>query len=118
MPRIEVDYYKTEKGQCPTELFLDSLDDKMSAKMFRAISLLQANGYELREPVSKVLEDGILELRVKHGTDITRVLYFFIIGNKAILTHGFVKKTQKTPTNQIELAKRYREDYKNRHGIK
>lgn len=39
-----------------------------------------------------------------------------MIGNKAILTNGFTKKTQKTPKSEIELAKKYRADYERRYG--
>lgn len=72
---------------------------------------MEQNGNEFREPYSKHLEDGIFELRVKHGSDIARTLYFFIMGHKIVLTNGFVKKTQKTPKSEIELAKRCRTDY-------
>ncbi|MCQ2549373.1 MAG: type II toxin-antitoxin system RelE/ParE family toxin [Lachnospiraceae bacterium] len=47
--------------------------------------------------------------------DRNRALYFFFIGNKAILTHGFTKKSQKTPKSELDLAKKYRADYKRRH---
>ncbi len=50
----------------------------MLAKTLRTIDLLEMNGSLLREPYSKPLESGILELRTKQGSDITRVLYFFI----------------------------------------
>lgn len=83
----------------------------MKAKILKMIKLLQQNGNELREPYSKLLGDGIFELRVKQATDITRILYFFVIGNKIILTNGFVKKTQKTPQGEIDLAKKYRDDF-------
>ena len=83
----------------------------MRAKVLREITLLAANGYELREPDSKSLGDGIFELRAKVGTDISRVLYFFFVGQKVILTNGFIKKTQKTPASEITLAKQYRADY-------
>ncbi len=79
--------------------------------MLRTIEMLQNNGYELREPYSKPISEGILELRAKIGSDISRVLYFFVIGRKAVLTNGFIKKTQKTPREEIERAKRYRADY-------
>jgi len=49
----------------------------MRAKMLHTISILQDNGYELREPYSKHLSDGIFELRAKVGSDITRVLFFY-----------------------------------------
>ena len=50
-------------------------------------------------------------MTLKQSTNITRILYFFVVGDKAILTNGFTKKTNKTPTKEIELAKKYREDY-------
>ena len=48
-------------------------------------------------------------------TNITRVLYFFVVDKKIVLTNGFVKKTQKTPRKEIERAKRELKDYKRRH---
>ncbi len=65
-------------------------------------------------PYSDHLVDGIFEIRAKVGSDIARVLYFFVIGKKIVLTNGFIKKTQKTPKNKIELAKKYRNDFLNR----
>lgn len=111
MQNFEVYFYKKGDGTEPAKDFLNSLDVKMQAKMIRTIEILQNNGHDLREPYSKQLEDGIFELRAKVGSDISRVLYFFVIGKKVILTNGFIKKTQKTPKNEIERAKEYRADY-------
>lgn len=83
----------------------------MRAKIAQMIGILEEKGKELREPYSKPLTDGIFELRIKFGSNISRVLYFFVIGNKIILTNGFIKKTQKTPPGEIAKAKRYRDDY-------
>lgn len=89
----------------------------MQAKIFKNLELLEIRGNELREPFSKHIEDGIFEIRNKVGNDITRILYFFVIGQKIILTNGFIKKTQKTPKTEIALAKKYRNDYLNREEI-
>lgn len=59
---------------------------------------------------------GIFELRAKVGTDISRVLYFFYYEGRIVLTHGFIKKTQRTAAGEIEKAKKYRRDYIERHG--
>lgn len=59
---------------------------------------------------------GIFELRAKVGTDISRVLYFFYYEGRIVLTHGFIKKTQRTPAGEIEKANKYRRDYIERHG--
>ena len=74
---------------------LDSLEPKLLAKTLRTIDLLEMNGPLLREPYSKPLENGIFELRAKQGSDITRVLYFFIVGKKAVLTNGFIKNRRR-----------------------
>ena len=95
----------------PAKEFLLSLDYDMRAKMIRTLELLQKNGPALREPYSKELEDGIFELRAKHGTNISRLMYFCDEGRIILLTNGFVKKTQKTPKREIDLAKAYRTDY-------
>ena len=98
----EIILYDTEDGKCPMQELLDSLEPKLLAKTLRSIDLLEKNGPLLREPYSKSLEDGIFELRTKQGSNITRVLYFFFIGKKVILTNGFVKKSQKTPKTEKE----------------
>lgn len=112
----EILFYETEEGRCPVQEFLDSLEPKLLAKTFRTIDLLELNGPQLREPYSKSLEAGIFELRVKQGSDIARVLYFFVVGQKAVLTNGFVKKTQKTPKAEKDLAKKYKADFERRYG--
>ncbi len=114
MQELEVVFYDKPDGTQPAKEFLDSLDIKMQAKMVRTIKILQDNAVALREPYSKSLEDGIFELRAKVGSDISRVLYFFFVGKKVILTNGFIKKTQKTPKTEIERAKNYRDEFLNR----
>lgn len=111
---FDVIFYDLPNGKEPVREFLDSLDNKMRAKMLREIGLLATNGPDLREPNSKNIGDGIFELRAKVGSDISRVLYFFFVGQRAILTNGFIKKTAKTPPAEIEKAKRYRAEYLNR----
>ena len=117
MAEFEVEFYETTDGDKPAKDFLISLDNKMRAKMASMISLLQENGYNLREPYSKHLSEGIFELRAKVGSDITRVMYFFYIDRRVILTNGFVKKTKKTPLKELEKAKKYRQDYLRRKGV-
>lgn len=115
MSDFKAEFY--EKGdEIPVKEFLDSIDKKMRTKFLMEIKLLEEKGNELREPYSKPLGDGIFELRAKVGTDISRVLYFFYYEGRIILTHGFVKKTQKTPPSEIQKAKQYRKDFIERNG--
>ena len=104
-------FYETSDGKIPAKEFLLSLDYDMRAKMIRTLEILQKNGPALRKPHSEELEDGIFELRAKFGSNISRLLYFYDEGKLVLLTNGFVKKSQKTPKKEIELAKAYRADY-------
>ena len=117
MAKYQVIFFEKENGTAPAEEFINSLDVKMSAKIYRLLVMMSENGPELREPYSKHLDDGIFELRAKIGSNITRVLYFFFIGHRIIITNGFIKKTQKTPKAEIDKAKAYREEYKQRGEI-
>lgn len=114
MKQFEVILYEKENGESPVEEFMSSLDAKMRAKLIGLLEILEEKGNQLREPYSKHLEDGIFEIRCKVGNNISRVLYFFYYEGNIILTNGFIKKTQKTPRKEIELAKKYRADYKER----
>ena len=111
---LKVEFYRKEDGTSPVEEFLLSLDATQRAKTVWTIEALQLHGWKLREPYSKQLEDGIFELRAQVNSGNTRVLYFFISGNSAVLTNGFIKKTQKTPRSEIKLAIKYRADYERR----
>ena len=103
--------YRKSDGTSPVQEFIASLDDKMQAKVIRAIDMLEQRGSQLRVPISKELDEGIFERRISLAGNATRILYFFVIGNMAVLTNGFIKKTMKTPRYEIERAKRYRAEY-------
>lgn len=116
MQEFEIIFYEKADGSEPVKEFLLSVDIKMRAKLLKIMELLAENGTDLRMPYSEYLSDGIFEIRAKCGSDISRVLYFFVFGRKIILTNGFIKKTQKTPKNEMELAKKYRSDFLRREG--
>ena len=109
--KFVVEFYETLNGRQPAKDFIVSLDKKVRAKTLSMVSILQDNGYELREPYSKHIADRIFELRIKLGSDAGRILYFFYVDKHIILTNGFVKRTKKTPAREIARAKAYRNDY-------
>ncbi len=78
---MEIKFYKDPTGRIPVIEFLDNLDIKLRQKMLRSIQALQDMDISLRMPLSEFLDDGIFEVRVKVGTNISRVMYFFVIGN-------------------------------------
>ena len=54
---------------------------------------------------------GIYEIRVEVGSDIYRVFSFFDKGHLVIILNGLIKKSQKTPKNEIELAEKLKKQY-------
>ena len=108
--KFEILFFELQ-GRCPVQEFLNSLDDKSAAKLYGLMGVLEDVGNALREPYSKPLGDDIFELRTKTATGALRILYFFCVGHKIIMTNGFVKKTQKTPAGELALAKKYRKLY-------
>lgn len=113
---FDVDYYALPDGTKPVEEFIDNLPDKMRSKAFYSIAVLEEYGNALREPFSKPMGDGLFELRINFSSDITRIFYFFVTGRRIILTNGFVKKSMKTPPEEIDRARRYKADYERRYG--
>lgn len=91
----------------PVEEFLLELDKTnkgLQAKAFQGIGKLRNRIYH-KEPLSKHLESGLWELRVKSGSDILRIIYTFSRGRIIILLHVFIKKKQKIPINELEIAR-------------
>lgn len=111
MKGFEIIAYTKPDGTVPVNDFLYMLPEHMRAKALRELDLLSEYGNLLREPYSKYLGDGLFELRIKEGTDISRILYFFFTGKRIILTNGFVKKSRKLPLHEKKLAQKYRQDY-------
>ncbi len=110
------EYYEKEDGSRPAEEFILGLDTKMKAKVLWTVTLLEEYGSALGWPYSRYLEESIYELRIRQSSDISRVLYFFYKDKRIILTNGFVKKTQKTPRNELKLAKDCKKRFLEREG--
>lgn len=111
MKKFEVILYSQEDGYTPVMEFIQSQEPKMRAKILSELELLEEYGNELEGRYTKHLDDGIFELRTKFAPNITRILFFFYIKKRIILTNGFIKKTQKTPSREMEIAKKYRKEY-------
>ena len=115
---FDVGFYDNPNGTIPAKEFILSLDKKMRAKMLRLIEMLAINGNELHRPYAAYLRDDIYELRATVGSNTTRVLYFFFVERRIILTHGFIKKTDEVPPAEIEKAIKYRNEFLNREENK
>jgi|SRR3989338_180849 len=84
------------------EDFIFDLERSARANSFRYLKLLEDHGNDLGFPRSRKLTNDVYELRVK-GDIAVRLLYTFQNG-KAVVLHGFIKKTNKTPKHELEVA--------------
>lgn len=113
---IDVEYYRKENGKCPFEEFVDALPERLQFKIMEGVEMLSKGGTAVRAPLSKPLGGGLFELRVDFGSLASRSFFFFIAGGRAIITSGFIKKSQKTPRRELRMAKEYRKDWMRRYG--
>ena len=104
---FEIEYYKDSSKNSPIEEFLFELkknNNPLAEQTFKGLEKLKNSAYH-KEPLSKYLEPGLWELRIKSGNNILRIIYTFKKGKIIILLHIFIKKKQKTPTAELKIAR-------------
>ncbi len=109
-----IEYYQSEAGKVPVAEFIDSLDAKSRAKIARTLDLLEEFGIDLGMPYARHLEKQLWELRIRHGRNRYRIIYFLATGETFVLLHGITKKTGPVPRADTEMAERRRNDYLSR----
>jgi phage-related protein len=111
-----VEFYETKDGRCPVREFLDDLkasDPGDFAAVAAGLTKLRNSQYH-RPPLSKMLRDGLLELR-HVGKLNTRVFWFFMKGRRIIAVHGIRNKGQSIPARDLETARTRMKDWQQRH---
>ena len=103
-----IEYVELPNGRLPAREFVDSLDDKAGARIDAFIERLRVYGNRMQGKFVKKLTDDLFELRVKQFDRIFRVLFFYQPGMLIVITSGFQKKTQETPTTEITRAEQLR----------
>lgn len=95
------DYYKE---------FMESLNEKERLKVHYVLSLLQTED-RLPTKFIKFIRDGLYELRISWNGNIYRLFFIFDEGQIVVLFNGFQKKTQKTPSSEINRALKIKDEY-------
>jgi phage-related protein len=104
-------FYTAERGDSPVDDFLGGLDKRSRAKVAAYLSLLEEQGPNLKRPYADTIGGKIRELRIHHGSNQYRILYFFQVFDQIVLVHAFSKKTRQLKKKDIELAERRMEDW-------
>jgi len=109
----EVWFYRSSRGECFVEEFLNEFPTKVRTKILRWIEALETHGPNLPRPYADVVRGKIRELRIVFGSNHYRLLYFFS-DKQIIVTHGFVKKTSRVPIEELNRAERLLHEWENR----
>lgn len=109
MKKITVLFYENSNGKKPVKEWLYSLDRNDRKTVGEDIKTVEY-GFPIGLPVCRKLESKLYEVRsnISDGK-IARVI-FTVVSGYMILLHGFIKKTQKTPKSDIDLAKKRKKD--------
>jgi phage-related protein len=102
LPKLTVRFFRTEQGNEPVREWLKGLpsaDRKAVGDEIRAVQF----GWPIGMPLVRKLKPGLWEVRVRLDERIARVL-FTVLDGEAVLLHGFIKKSQKTPATDLETA--------------
>lgn len=90
--------------------------DTVAARYVFLTRRMTAVGPNLGSPHTEPLGDGLFELRLKGAEGIGRVFFCTLIGRRIVMLHAFIKKTQKTPPKELELARRRLKELKHGHA--
>ena len=100
---LEVVFYRTESGNEPVREWLKGLSKRDKKAIGGDIKTVQY-GWPLGMPVVRKMDHGLWEVRCRLDKRIARIL-FTVKDEQMILLHGFIKKSQKTPQVDLQLAK-------------
>ena len=103
-PKLHVVFYQSQTGKEPVRDWLRLLPPQDKKTLGEDIKTAQF-GWPLGMPLIRKLEPGLWEVRSNISTGIARVI-FTVQGEHMILLHGFVKKSAKTPLDDLSLARR------------
>ncbi|MFN8525734.1 MAG: type II toxin-antitoxin system RelE/ParE family toxin [Chloroflexota bacterium] len=104
-----VEFFVEDSGGAPVAEFLADLDAKTRSRFRWSMEQLRIRNVSARAPLVRHVEGELWELREESRTNIYRVVYFFFTGRRIVMLHGFQKKTQQLPRQELEIARaRYR----------
>jgi phage-related protein len=107
LKRIEVIFFRTSAGGEPVRDWLKSLKPIEDRKQIGVDMKTVEFGWPVGMPVCRPLGDGLYEVRSSLSQNkIARVLFYIDAKGRMVLLHGFIKKTQKTPTADLDLARK------------
>lgn len=105
--------YSIEYFHARVQSAIESWPVDVVADYARIVELLMEHGPQLRLPYSRAFGDGLFELRPRGQSGIGRAFYCFLVGQRVVVLHAFIKKTQQTPEHELKLARKRMKEIRN-----
>jgi len=99
-------YFTSASGRNLVKEFIGNLPTKTQDKIYTVIDFFETYGFHLETQYLRRMSgtQALWELRIKHQSNQYRIFLARLENNAAVFLHAIVKKTQKTPTQDIETA--------------
>ena len=93
-----------------------ALPATIQARYIHLTARMAVFGPDLGMPHTRAMGGGLFELRLKGAEGIARVFYCTLAGRRIVMLHQFVKKSEKTPPRELELARRRMKEIKDAYA--
>jgi phage-related protein len=103
---VKIHLYETDSGSSPIKKFIDKLPKQDQARFVEIFEEIENHGLTAIRVVFKPLEGKLWEIKFKTPNSGYRILYVLVEQEMMIWLHAFTKKTQKTPTKELDIARK------------
>lgn len=100
MAAWQLSYYNAKVAK-----LIDAWPDGILASFMRTSRLMQAHGPDLGLPHTRAMGGGLFEIRAKGREGIGRAFYCTVVGQRIVILHAFIKKTEQTPVRELDTAR-------------
>jgi phage-related protein len=96
--------------------WIDSLPVGIRASYAHITERMLVRGPSLGMPYTRAMGEGLFEIRARGREGIARVFFCAVVGHRIVMLHGFVKKTEKTPGKELEIARKRLKEVKHENA--
>ncbi len=103
---MELVFYQSSSGRSPVVKFIDDQPKRDQAVLLAVLSEVEEMGLQAKGAVFRQIEGKLWEIKIKTPSGGYRIMYVLISAKTMMLLHAFKKKTQKTPLNELAIARK------------
>lgn len=103
---MELVFYETRSGRSPVTKFIDEQPERDQAAILAALHSVEERSFEAKGAIFRQLDGKLWEIKIKAPSGGYRFLYVLASKDVMMILHGFLKKSQKTPLKELEVARK------------